>query len=174
MAGGPIFPYSQYPVTTDRVFPYIYVGAGSGPKQEEGLGVQASVGADSTWLLFFKIPKTLPSGTAKLILTCRANASSGVARINPKWASVAIGEDPSSATMNAEGVTPDARAGNAGGSGDTLTWGTGDADQYLELKWTLNADTVTAGEIIAMNLVFETASWTLAQILCCWATIEWE
>lgn len=176
MAGGPIFPRSAYPVTAAKVFPYIYIGAGANSKHEEVMGVMASVDADSTWRLRFQLPPSLPSGTGKLRLRALANATSGVSRVNPKWASVAVGEDASSATLQAEGTTPDARAGAAGtpAAGDTLVWGTGDADQYVEAVWNLNADTLVAGEEVVMDLVFETSSWTLAQVSGWIASIIWE
>ena len=161
MSGGPIFPNSAYPVTAGRVFPNFHVGAGANSKHEEGLGVEASVGADSTWRLRFQMPPTLPSGTGKLRLIALANATTGVAKVNPKWVSVAMEEDPSSATPVAETV-------------QTVTWSTGDNDQYKEAKITLDADTLVAGEIVVMDLVFETASWTLAQVSTWIASIIWE
>lgn len=162
MAGGPVFPHSAYPVTAGRVFPNFHVGAGSNSKHDEGLGVEASVGADSTWRLRFQMPpSSLPSGTGKLRLLALANATSGNAKVNPKWASVAVEEDPSSATLNAEGT-------------QTVTWSTGDADQYKELKVTLDADTLVASEEVVMDLVFETTSWTLAQVSTWIASIIWE
>jgi hypothetical protein len=161
MAGGPIFPSSAIPVTADRVFVNVHVGAGANSKHDEGLGVQASVGADSIWRLRFHMPPSLPSGTGKLRLIALANATSGAAKVNPKWASVAMEESPSGATLNAEGVS-------------TLTWAAGDNDQYKELKVTLDADTLVASEIVAMDLTFETASWTLAVISTWNASIIWE
>lgn len=161
MAGGPIFPRSAVPITTDRVFANIHVGAGANSKHEEGLGVQASVGADSTWRLRFQMPPSLPTGTGKLRLLALANATSGAAKVNPKWASVAVEEDPSGATLNAEGT-------------GTVTWGAGDNDQYKELKVTLDADTLVASEEVVMDLVFETTSWTLAQISTWIPSIIWE
>jgi hypothetical protein len=161
MAGGPIFPRSAVPVTAGRVFPNIHIGAGANSKHEEGLGVEASVGADSIWRLRFQMPPTLPTGTCKLRLLLLANATSGVAKINPKWASVAAEEDPSGATLNAETV-------------QTVTWAAGDNDQYKELKVNLDADTPVASEEIVMDLVFETASWTLAQVLTAIPSVIWE
>lgn len=163
MAGGPIFPNSMFPVSED-VFPNIHVGAGANSKHDDGLGVTASLGSDAVWRLRFTMPPTLPTGTAKLRLLCLADATSGIAKINPKWASVSVGEDPSSAVLSAEGTTADSTAG-AAGAGDTIEWGAGDDDQYLEAKWDLNADTVVAGEIVVMDLTFETSGWTLAQTL---------
>lgn len=162
MAGGPIYPCSVVPVTADRIFANIHVGAGANSKHTEGLGVQASLGADAIWRLRFEMPPTaLPSGTCKLRLLCLANATSGVAKINAKWASVAVEEAPDVATLQAETV-------------QTVTWGAGDNDQYKELKVTLDADTPVAGEIIAMDLTFETSSWTLAAILTFQPSIIWE
>ncbi|MCH9010865.1 MAG: hypothetical protein IIC21_09590 [Chloroflexi bacterium] len=161
MAGGPIFPHSAFPVTAGRVFPNFHVGAGANSKQDEGLGVEASVGADSTWRLRFQMPPTLPTGTGKLRLLALANATSGVAKVNPKWVSVAVEEDPSGATLNAEGTS-------------TVTWSTGDNDQYKELKVTLDADSLVASEEVVMDLVFETTSWTLAQVSTWIVSIIWE
>lgn len=161
MAGGPVFPYSAFPVTADRVFPNIHIGAGSNSKQEEGLGVEASVGADSIWRLRFQTPEVLPTGTGKLRLLALANATTGVSKTNVKWASVAVAEDPSSATLNAEGT-------------DTVTWAAGENDDYQEQKTTLDGDTLVAGEIVVMDLTFETTSWTLAQISTWFPSIIWE
>lgn len=173
MAGGPLFPFSAYPVTTDRVFPNVHVSAGATSKHTEGLGVEASLGADSIWRLRFQCPPTLPSGTGKLALWLLANATSGVARINPKWASGAAGEDLAGLSLQAETVTPDGVTG-AAGSGDTVTWGAGDNDQLILVKWTLNGDTLVGGEVVCMDLTFETSSWTLAQILTVIPFLIWE
>lgn len=161
MAGGPLFPRSAIPVTADVVFPNVHVGGGSNSKHEEGLGVMASVSADGTWRLRFQMPASLPTGTCKLKLRALAAATSGNAKVNPKWASVAVEEDPSSATLNAEGTS-------------TLSWGSGDTDQYKELKITLDADTPVGDEEMVMDLVFETSSWTLAVVSTWIASVVWE
>lgn len=162
MSGGPLFPYSAFPVTSGKVFPNIHVGAGANSKHEEGLGVMASVSGDAIWRLRFQMPpSSLPSGTGKLRLIALAAATSGAAKVNAKWASVATEEDPSSASLNAEGTS-------------TLTWSTGDDDQYKELKITLDADTLVADEIVVMDLTFETSSWTLAEVSTWIPTIIWE
>lgn len=162
MAGGPISPSSAFPVTAGRVFPSFHVGAGATSKQDEGLGVEASLGADAIWRLRFPMPPTaLPTGTCKLWLLALANATSGVAKVNPKWLMVAAEESPSGATLIAETV-------------QTVTWAAGDNDQYKELKVTLDADTPAPGEILVMDLTFETASWTLAQVSTWLAFVIWE
>lgn len=160
MAGGPIFPRSAYPVS-ERVFPSVHVGAGANSKHEKGYGVEASLGADAIWRLRISAPVSLPSGTAKLRLRALAAATSGDARVNVKWASVAVEEDPSSATLNAEGAS-------------TLSWGSGDSDCYKELLVTLDADTVVAGEELVIDLTFETSSWTLAVVSTWFAALIFE
>ena len=161
MSGGPVFPHSAYPATTGRVFPNIHTGAGANSKHEEGLGVEASVGADSIWRLRFRMPPTtLPTGTCKLDLWALANATTGNAKVNAKWASVAVEEDPSSATLQAEGTS-------------TLTWAAGDNDQYKNLQITLDADTPVAGETLVLDLTMETASWTLAVVSTWQASVIW-
>ena len=161
MSGGPIFPSSAWPETTaGRAFPNFHVGAGANSKQDEGLGVAASIGGDTIWRLRFQMPPSMPSGTFQLRCLALANATSGNAKVNPKWASVAAEEDPSSATLNAEGTS-------------TLTWAAGDNDQYKELTVTLDADTAVASEMIVMDLTFETASWTLAQVSTWIVCVRW-
>jgi hypothetical protein len=161
MAGGPIFPHSAFPVTAGRVFPNIHVGAGATSKHDVGLGVEASVGADCIWRLRFKMPPTLPTGSPTLDLWALANATTGNAKPHVKWASVAADESPSGATLQNEGV-------------GTLTWAAGDNDQYKRLKVILDADTIVANEIVVMDITFETASWTLAQVSTWQASIIWE
>lgn len=160
MAGGPIFPNSAYPATAGRVFPNFHVGAGANSKHDEGLGVEASVGADSTWRLRFQFPPTIPTGTAKLRLLALANATAGAAKVNVKSAVVAAGSDPSSAALTAEGV-------------QTVTWAAGDADDYKELKVTLTV-TPVASSMLVMDLVFETSGYTLAQVSTWIASLIWE
>lgn len=154
-------PTSAVPVTAPRVFPNVHIGAGANSKHDEGLGVEASLGADATWRLRFPMDPTLPTGTAKLRLLALANATSGAAKVNPKWASVAVEEDPSSATLFAEGT-------------GTITWGAGDADQYKSLTIVLDADTLVANEVCVMDLVFETTGFTLAAVSTWLVMIIWE
>lgn len=161
MSGGPIFPHSIIPVTAGKVFPSVHVGAGSNSKHDEGMGVMASLDGDAIWRLRFQMPPSLPTGTGKLRLIALANSTANSAKVNPKWASVAMEEDPSSATLQAEGT-------------NTLTWGAGDADQYKELKVTLDGDTLVASEMVVMDLTFETTSWTLAVVSTWIASIIWE
>jgi len=157
MAGGPFLPSSAVAIgTSGEVFLNTHVGKGPNGSQHEGLGVAnaTDLTADRVWHVIFDMPPSLPTGTAKLALGVLADIQAGDLSVDPTWASVALDEDPSAATLNAEGPNPDVRTGGDGSDGDNSTfgWATGDDDKYLEAKWTLNADTVVAGERIIMDL----------------------
>lgn len=149
MPGGPIFPFSAKPATAGRVFPNF---GGSGP-DTEGLGVEASLGADSIWKLRWLMPPTLPTGTCKLVLHALANATSGAAKVNPKYAMAAV---DGTVSPDALALTPQ--------TVQTLTWAAGEANEIKEAKVTLNVVTVTAAQWLVMDLTFETSGWTLAAI----------
>lgn len=152
MAAGPIPPHSAFPVTSGFVFPNIHVGAGSGSKYDEGLGLidATTLTTDAVWALRFYFPMgTLPTGTCKLRILSLANASTGDVVVNPSWASCAPSEDPSVITLNAEGNT---------------TISITAVDDYKETKITLDADTPVAGEVLVMNLTFVNTGTTLAVV----------
>jgi len=163
MAGGPIFPCSAIPVTAGLVFPRIHVCAGANFKRVEGLGVTdaTTLTSDAIWALVFQMPPTLPTGTGKLRLMSLANATTGVLKVNPKWLSVAAEEDPSATALNAEGT-------------GTITWSTGDNDQFKETLVALDADTLVASELVVMHLTFEDTDTTLAVASTHLASIIWE
>jgi len=150
MAGGPIYPIASPSVigAAGRLFPWVHIGGGNS-RELPGMGAMASMSADSICYLAFRMPATLPSGTCKLVLLAQSLATTGDAKINPSWASVAVTENPDTITLNAEGVT-------------TITWAA--ATTFIETKITLDADTPVGGEIIYIALLFATASWTLAQV----------
>ena len=153
----PIRPYSAIPVTAGSVYGCIIDG-----DEMLCMADTTTAGADATWQLGFEMPPDVGHRlTYKLQLDGKANATSGAIRINPAWNTWAPGVTRASLTLNPETVIPDSVTG-AAGSGDTVTWGAGDSNQLIRAKWTLNASTVTAGQRIAMNLVFENTSHTLA------------
>ena len=90
----------------------------------------------------------------------RTSATTGNTKVNPKWDGVAVNANPAAATLSAEGVTTTAANGTA----------------YVptQIKIDLDATAISAGEILAMHLVFETASWTLAAVSGWQAWIIWE
>jgi hypothetical protein len=158
MAGGPIAPHSAFPVTAGNVFPNFYVGGGANSKQDEGLGVAASIGADSIWRLRFKLPPAIPTGTFKLDLWSLANASTGNAKVTVNSAVVATGSSPSAATLTAESTA-------------TVTWSA--VDVYIETKITLTP-TPVANNILVMDLTFTASGWTLAQVSTWQPFLIWE
>lgn len=162
MAGGPLFPFSAVPRTSGKVFPTIQVGDTNG-RMDAGMGVIASLDADATWDLRFQMPPSLPTGTLKLVLIAIADATSGNAKVNPKWAAISrAGGNPDTVSLTAETVS-------------TITWAAGDDDDYKETEITLDAATApTADQVLVMDLVFETASWTLAAVSTWIAFLVWE
>lgn len=163
MAAGPISPVSAYPVDAGWTFPYFYTGGGANSKQEEGLGVAASVNtasADVTWRLRFPMPPAIPTGTLKLRLLGLANATSGTAKITVKDATVSAGASPSGASLTSETQL-------------SLTWAAGDNDKYKEGKVTLTPSPA-ANDMLVVDLVFNTTGYTLAQILTIIPTVLWE
>lgn len=140
---------SAKPVTSGRVFPY-WLGSGA---DTELYGVEASVGADATWRYRFHVVDAGTTGTWTLRLTAIANATSGDAKVNVKWKAVArAGVDWDAEALSAEGTS-------------TLTWAAGDANDGKTLDVTLDAATVpTDDQVMLIDVVFETTSWTLAAI----------
>lgn len=162
MSGGPIAPFPPY--TSDvsgNAFPNFYVGAGGNASPTDyGLGVAASLGADTVWQLRFPMPPTIPTGTLKLRILQLANATSGVAKFTVSDANVAAGASPSAATLTAE-------------TQSSVTWGAGDADKYKETKVTLTS-APSGNDTLVVAITFNHTSWTLAQILTSIVTAIWE
>ena len=162
MAAGPLFPRSITFPSTGKAFPNIHVG-NTNAKTAEGASAMASVDADTTAQIRFQLPPVLPTGTGKLVVRAIANATSGVAKFNPKWASIAVEEsqDVATGSLNAEGT-------------QTITWASGDTDVYKQIVVALDADTLLADEEVVMEFVFETTDWTLAAVSTWILSIIWE
>ena len=170
MAGGPFLPSSAFPVgTSGEIFPNVHVGDGANASSQEGLGVAnaTDLTADRIWHLTFQMPTTLPTGTATFRVFVLADIQAGDFSIDPAWASVAMDQDPSAATLTAEGPDPDSRTGGNGSNTDNSTfgWDTADDDVYIEARWTLNADTVVAGEVIVMDLRIDDGDTDVAAVV---------
>lgn len=153
MAGGPVYPSSIVYPSTGEAFPNLH-SVQTNERELEGIGVEASLGADVDVQLDFTIPTVLPSGQCKLVLEGMANAASGIATINPQWKSWAPEEDQDVAKSTyptAEGE-------------ETITWASGDEDVTKQNKIDLDADTVVAGETIHMyaQLIQASSKWTVA------------
>lgn len=157
-----LYPFSGFPATVSRTFPYTTLTS-TNFFAIDGLGVEASLGANAEHHYVWHVPASLPVGTPKLELNVMANAIGGDAKINPKWKSVPYEEtfDLLSSSLNAEGT-------------QTITWAAGDADVMKQLKVDLDADTVVVDEFIMMAIVYETSGWTLASRSGWFPAIIWE
>jgi len=166
MAGGPKFPDSiDFSLLAGRVFPNIH-SVVTNDAQHEGIGIEASLGADVNIQLEFVTPLSVPSGDMTLVSEAMANASTGIATLNPRWKSWAPEEDRDVALSTYPAAEGDR----------TLTWSSGDEDVVKQDKVILNADTVVAGETIHMyvQLFQSTSRWTLAQVSTWKFYIIWE
>jgi len=155
-------PFSAFPATEGKVYPDIFK-TDTNSFWIEGLGVIASLGADAQLHYVFHVPSVLPEGTVKLEVLAMSQATSGAAKFNPTWKSIAVEEDFDLAlgSLNAEGT-------------QTFTWaGSGD-DRFKRAKIDLDADTVVADEFIVLRLVMETSNWTLAAKSIWLPTVIWE
>ena len=162
MAGGPIFPSSLFPATGGRTFHSVYVGTGAGgASRTEGMGLEASVGADSTWQLQFDLPPALPTGTLKLRLLSISSAATGNLKFDVLWNKIGVSADPSAITLINEGSTQ-------------ITWGAGSVGKLLESKVTLDATAAAASDILPVNLTFLTSGATVASVTIHRASLIWE
>ena len=163
MAGGPVFPLSGFPVTAGDAFEFVVDGIGTTEDRTimYGIGNATKITGDVTmWHLVFRMPESLPTGTAKLRITTRANATTGVIGLNVSWVSVAGTESPDDATMNDEL------------SVDITTSAT--ADGYKETLLTLDADTIVAGEFVHMLIDTDDSAHTIAADVGLLFEIIWE
>lgn len=161
-----IFPSSFFPVTAGKCVEGFYSDLGGTQEvHARGLGFIAALDADAIWRLIFNMPADLGGGTPRFCLDALANATSGVAKLNPKWKAFNADADLISAAVSAEGLTADVKTG--GGATDTIQWEAGDDTRVLHREWTLNATTApTANQRVLLDLTGETSGWTLATILC--------
>jgi hypothetical protein len=161
MSGGPIFPSSIYlGGAAGNLFPNVYIPATNTNNAGaiEGIGVAASLGADSAAVLQFNMPEVIPSGTLKLRCLAMANATSGVAKLTVSDKNVAAGNSLGTSTLNSETQL-------------SQTWAT--ADILVENKITLTS-TPSANDILTVLATFNTASWTLAAVSTWQFSLVWE
>lgn len=146
MAGSPqLSPDSIVPITAGMVFPDFYGGI-EGMYVVDGTTLQAP---SAIWRLTFSLPNPLPTGTGRFEAWALANATSGDAKYNITWGQANTGDDPDAVTKTGEGT-------------QTITWGAGDANKYKQLLTVLDANTLTAGRQVILDIVHEDTGWTLA------------
>lgn len=147
-----------------NVFPYTYLGATTTTASAVGSpswGVAASLPADTLLRYRFVMPPTLPAtGTLNLCSICQANATTGNVKYTITDAAIATNNtgSPGGTPTNSETQT-------------SITWSA--VDNYVTTCTPLTATPATNG-MIAGAITFNTASWTLAQILSCNWVMRWQ
>jgi hypothetical protein len=161
MAGGPILPSSIYlGGASGNLFPNFYIpntntnAAGA----FEGVGVIASLGANSDAILQFNLPESIPTGAAKIRCLAMANATSGVAKLTINDGQTAAGANIGATTLTAETQV-------------SQTWTT--ADVMVENKVTITTSP-TANSILTVKATFNNTGWTLAQASVWQFSLVWE
>jgi hypothetical protein len=165
MAAGPILPSSIYlGGASGNLSPTFYTsGAGTTTANStiEGIGVVASLGADSAAILQFNMPEVIPSGTIKLRILAWANATTGTAKLDIIDGATSVGSNIANATFTTESGSP------------TVSQAWSSADVIVENKVNLTTSP-TANQILTVKANFKTASWTLAQASVWQFSIVWE
>jgi hypothetical protein len=163
MAGGPIFPSSEYlGGASGYLASAVYIPATNtnGGGAIEGIGVVASLTADAPAVLQFNLPEVIPSGTMKLRTLAWANASAGAAKFIVTDGQTNVGSNIGATTLNPGSP-----------STQTLTWSA--ADVIMENKLSLTT-TPTVNYILTVLVTFQTASWGLAQNSVWQFSLVWE
>lgn len=162
MAGGPILASSIYlGGASGNLYPLFYIPATNTNTAGafEGIGVVASLGADASAVMQFNMPETIPTGTFKLRILSRANATTGVVKLTIKDASTSAGSNIGVTTLTTETQV-------------SQTWAT--ADILVENKVTLTATAPSANQITTILVTFNTSGWTLAAASAHQFSLVWE
>jgi hypothetical protein len=136
--------------TSGRIWQEPIVGGTNSRRWLPEWTVQTSLGGNANVWKIFYCP-TAPVATLKANVYHVANAATGNARLNLSWAAGNVGTNFDTVTLSSETV-------------QTISWATGNEYDMLNTKITLDATTApTAGQLLFLQMGFETASWTLAQ-----------
>ena len=155
MPGGWL-PWRSAVPAVGSAFSTIYVGPGAHSKEEEGLGVAASLIADAVWRLKFRMPPGSQTGLPKLRLTC-ITSGTGTAVVAPRIATIAMGGNPSTTPLVSLGAQNIVAI----------------QDGYKEFLFPLPSWAVTPSNVLAVDLVFTASGWTLNQTSVWQAEIGW-
>ncbi len=132
-----------------RIFTEPIVGGSNSRRFMPMWAVEASLGANADVWLYF-ICQSAASSTLKLELIGVADATTGVARVNVSWAAATMPENFDSLSLTAEGA-------------QSITWAAGEDEEFKSTKITLDAATApAAGQMLVVQVRFETSSWTLS------------
>jgi hypothetical protein len=159
MAGGPVSPSSVYLGTTGNLFPNFYAGGGGNASaHDEGIGVVASLAADSTAELRFPMPPSIPTGTLKLMIRGMGAVSTQVAKFQVSDNSCGTGVSPSGLTLTAEAAS-------------SVTFAS--VDQYIDTKVTLTT-VPNPNDDLVVALKFQTTGWTASTVTTWQVWALWE
>lgn len=161
MAGGPLLPSSIYlGAASGNLFPNYYIPTTNTNSAGaiEGVGVVASLAADSFAVLQFNLPESIPSGTAKIRCLAMASTTAGVAKLTINDGQTAAGSNIGATTLSTEAQV-------------VQTWTT--ADVLVENKVSLTTSP-TANDILTVKATFNSSGWTLAQPSVWQFTLVWE
>lgn len=175
MASGRALRMSRHFVTAAKVFEGLYAKTGGTYTPGIwGIGVMASLDGDAKVEELFRAPPEIPGGTTpKIQAFMLADATSGLAKIEPAWRAVGPDTDLTNVNLSTEGLTPTLRTG--GGASDTMQWEAGDNVRALLASWTMDATTApTLNQLILVTWNFRTSGWTLAVPLVLVTDIIWE
>jgi hypothetical protein len=155
-----LFPNSFYPDGSGNIYPAFYVPATNTNTAGaiEGVGVVATLGADSAATLQFNMPEKIPTGTLKLRCLAWANATSGTAKLTIADGATSAGSNIGATTLNTETQLSQA-------------WTT--ADIAVENKITLTTSP-TANQILTVLATFNVSGWTLAVASVWQFSLVWE
>lgn len=147
MAGGILLPHTISVQGNGNLGLKTYTDGGSG-YGPQGVGVVASLGADSAAYCHFLLPQVLPAGVPKLQLWALANATSGTLKVTPYTSQLAAGSKPTQMAPTGFGY-PEAQ--------QTFTWA--NTGQQGVTAFTINA----GGSGYAVGDIFQVSGGTSTQ-----------
>lgn len=159
MSGGPILPSSVDYGSSGNLFPAKFTPATNTNAAGiiEGHGVVGSLGSDSTAVLQFNLPESIPSGTLKLrTLMWGADAHTG--KLTVSDGQTAVGSNIGATTLTAE---------------TQISITVSSVDLINENKTALTT-TPTANNILTIKAVFNTTGWTLTATSVWQFSLVWE
>ena len=163
MAGGPIYPYSPYPLTPGLVFDEVWERLDATQDTYDiGFGLAPSpLGQDAIWHLDFDIPPEIPTGAFTLRLKAVTGNNVGSVDVNPRYRMISPGQALHGTVLLSQGT-------------NSLAWSGAPTDGVLqELKIPLTVIAPVTNAVCKLELVFESTS-TLGDVSIWWPTLIWE
>lgn len=161
MAGGPLLPTSVYfGNASGNAYPAYYQPATNTNTAGwiEGVGIVASLAAETPVVMQFNLPETIPSGTCKCRILAMAGTTTGTAKLTISDGQTAAGSNIGATSLSAE---------------SQLSQGWATADILVENKISLTT-APTANEILTLLATFNHTSWTLGTASVWQFSLVWE